>query len=174
MDYLTSCMTRWVHTYAKDFVCVHTYIHTYIHRVLCACMYVSKCLSNTIGSMDGLFDFVHDAVSIVHMLKISCVCVHVCVYRVLRTYMWGVVFLARDAARDTPILTIIEGHFQIFQRFSSCKLVLKTVESSFAALNYSEIASTYTHMIYKKHIYTYANILGWIFPCVCMYVCMFV
>jgi hypothetical protein len=31
---------------------------------------------------------------------------------------------------------IIEGQFQAFQRFSSSKLVLKTVESCFVALNY--------------------------------------
>jgi hypothetical protein len=36
----------------------------------------------------------------------------------------------------TAILTIIEGQFQVFQRFTSSILVLKTVESRFAALNY--------------------------------------
>jgi hypothetical protein len=37
---------------------------------------------------------------------------------------------------------IIEGQFQVFQRFSSSKLVLKTVESCFSALNYYENGST--------------------------------
>jgi hypothetical protein len=36
----------------------------------------------------------------------------------------------------TAIPIIIEGQFQVFQRFSSSKLVLKTVESCFVALNY--------------------------------------
>ncbi len=36
----------------------------------------------------------------------------------------------------TAIPIIIEGQFQVFQRFSSSKLVLKAVESCFAALNY--------------------------------------
>jgi hypothetical protein len=36
----------------------------------------------------------------------------------------------------TAIPIIIEGQFQAFQRFSSSKLVLKTVESCFVALNY--------------------------------------
>jgi hypothetical protein len=31
---------------------------------------------------------------------------------------------------------IIEGRFQVFQRFSSSNLVLKTIESCFMALNY--------------------------------------
>ncbi len=36
----------------------------------------------------------------------------------------------------TAIPIIIEGRFQLFQRFSSSKLVPKTVESCFVALNY--------------------------------------
>ncbi len=36
------------------------------------------------------------------------------------------------------IRNIIEGPFQIFQRFPSSKLVLKTVESHFETLNYCE------------------------------------
>jgi hypothetical protein len=37
---------------------------------------------------------------------------------------------------------IIEGRFQVFQRFSSGKLVLKAVESCFMALNYYGNGST--------------------------------
>jgi hypothetical protein len=37
---------------------------------------------------------------------------------------------------STAIPIIFEGRFQVFQRFSSNKLVLKTVESCFVALNY--------------------------------------
>ncbi len=40
----------------------------------------------------------------------------------------------------TAILIIIEGRFQAFQRFSSSKLVLKTVVSRFVTLNYYEMA----------------------------------
>ncbi len=36
----------------------------------------------------------------------------------------------------TAIPIIIEGQFQVFQRFSGSKLVPKTVESCFVALNY--------------------------------------
>jgi hypothetical protein len=36
----------------------------------------------------------------------------------------------------TAIPIIIEGRFQVFQRFSTSKLVLKAVESCFVALNY--------------------------------------
>ncbi len=42
----------------------------------------------------------------------------------------------------TAILVITEGQFQVFQRFSSYKLVLKTVESCLAALNYHENGSS--------------------------------
>ncbi len=38
--------------------------------------------------------------------------------------------------QHAAILIIIEGLFQDFQRFSSSKLALKTVESCFVALNY--------------------------------------
>ncbi len=43
---------------------------------------------------------------------------------------------------------IIEGQFQVFQRFSSSTLVLKTVESCFVALNYYENGSM-VHCIVK-------------------------
>jgi hypothetical protein len=54
-------------------------------------------------------------------------------------------------AHPTALLTKIEGENQVFQRFSSSKLVLKTVESRFAALDYYEngsidIKKTRTHM----------------------------
>ncbi len=42
----------------------------------------------------------------------------------------------------TAIPIIIEGQFQIFQRFSRSKLVLKAVESCFMALNYYGNGST--------------------------------
>jgi hypothetical protein len=42
----------------------------------------------------------------------------------------------------TAIPMIIEGQFQVFQRFSSSKPVLKTVESCFVALNYDGNGST--------------------------------
>ena len=45
------------------------------------------------------------------------------------------------SACHTAILIIIEGHFQVFQRFSSSKLVLKTVGSRCMGLNYYENGS---------------------------------
>jgi hypothetical protein len=44
-------------------------------------------------------------------------------------------------AGSTAIPIIIEGQLQDFQRFSSSKLVLQTVESCFVALNYYENGS---------------------------------
>jgi hypothetical protein len=45
----------------------------------------------------------------------------------------------------------IEGQFQVFQRVSSSKVVLKTVESCFLALKYYEDGSMYDHKL--KHYY---------------------
>jgi hypothetical protein len=52
------------------------------------------------------------------------------------------VFSIQGCSRLTAIPIIIEGQFQAFQRFSSSKLVLKTVENRSTALNYYGIAST--------------------------------
>jgi hypothetical protein len=63
----------------------------------------------------------------------------------------------------TAILIIIDCQFQAFQRFSSSKLVLKTVESCFAALNYYQNGSirymftctyTQTNTYTQIHAYT--------------------
>ncbi len=53
----------------------------------------------------------------------------------------------------TAILMIFEGQFQVFQRFSSSKLVLKTVESCFAGLNYYENGSTYAGITSLMYVY---------------------
>jgi hypothetical protein len=86
------------------------------------------------------------------------VCVYVrtimyeCIYVVLyvsvyvRTIMYEciyvVLYVSVYVRTVTAIPIIIEGRFQGFQRFSSSKLVLKTVESCFAALNYYGNGST--------------------------------
>jgi hypothetical protein len=56
----------------------------------------------------------------------------------------------------TAIPIIIEGRFQAFQRFSSSKLVLKTVESCFMALNYYGNGSTFTYLV-DTCTYTYIH-----------------
>jgi hypothetical protein len=53
----------------------------------------------------------------------------------------GVIRKTRAQNTRTAILMIIEGQFQAFQQFSSSKLVLKSVESCFVALNYYENGS---------------------------------
>ncbi len=68
----------------------------------------------------------------------------------------------RHSLSFTAILIIFEGQFQAFQRFPSTKLVLKTVESRFAALNYYENGSTWTkrqrHVILiRTYIHTYIH-----------------
>jgi hypothetical protein len=51
------------------------------------------------------------------------------------------IFIQLDMIICNAILFIIEGRFQVFERFSSGKLVQKTVGSRFAALNYCESGS---------------------------------
>jgi len=50
-------------------------------------------------------------------------------------------------AATAAIPIIIEGLLQVVQRFSSSKLVLKTVESCFMALNYHENGSSMIYAI---------------------------
>jgi hypothetical protein len=65
--------------------------------------------------------------------------------RVLRNALPGL-SVGRDTyfavCRNTAIPIIIEGRFQVFQKISSSKMVLKTVESCFVALNYYGNGST--------------------------------
>jgi hypothetical protein len=61
------------------------------------------------------------------------------------------------SCKHTAILIITEGQFQVFQRFSSSKLVLKTVESCFVALNYYGNGST--KRPFKIRLYTCTVIL---------------
>ncbi len=70
----------------------------------------------------------------------TCVCMCACD---LMTDLAG----STSACSGTAIPIIIEGLFQAFQRFSSSKLVLKTVESCFVALNYYGNGSTYVHSL---------------------------
>jgi hypothetical protein len=66
-----------------------------------------------------------------------CVCVCVCVYVCVCMYVFAIPRGPCRCESDvTAIPIMIEGRFQVFQRFSSSKLVLKTVKSCFAALNY--------------------------------------
>jgi hypothetical protein len=55
-----------------------------------------------------------------------------------RTYVCANTCVHMRTLKTTTItiLTIFECQFQVFQRFSSSKLVLKTVESCFATLKY--------------------------------------
>ncbi len=63
------------------------------------------------------------------------------------------------ASGSTAIPIIIEGSFQVFQRFSSSKLVLKTVESCFVALNYygngSSIFESFMYMRANSHLHLF-------------------
>jgi hypothetical protein len=87
-------------------------------------------------------------------------------YMCLFIYMFMFVLLASHTV-CTAIPIIIEGRFQVFQRFSSSKLVLKTVESCFMALNCYGNGSM---SVFVAGIARRVNV----HLCLCMYECMFV
>jgi hypothetical protein len=72
----------------------------------------------------------------------------------------------------TAISTIFEGRFQVFQRFSRSKLVLKTVKSRFVALNYYGNGSMEHHYLLAGE-YTIPVCVR-ACECVSMYVCIYV
>jgi hypothetical protein len=100
-----------------------------------ACMYVSI-------SSDGIVVHLCD-VRVAHKVCSACPDVRAC----LRS--------RNQESRRTAILTIIEGQFQVFQRFSSSKLILQTVESCFGALNYHENAGSDSITMCHEYIYIY-------------------
>ena len=51
-------------------------------------------------------------------------------------------------------IPMVEGHFQVFQLFSTSKQVVKPVRNSFAALNYHKNARMTTVMI---HVYFHCD-----------------
>jgi hypothetical protein len=66
-------------------------------------------------------------------------CVFTYTHKYIHTYIHTMCMYACNhisTSVGTAILIIIEGRFQVFQRFPSSKLELKTVESCFVALNY--------------------------------------
>ncbi len=79
-------------------------------------------------------------------------CMYMCVYAydIFQTLLLFVVKIP-SSSEHTAIPMIIEGELQDFQRFSSSKLVLKTVESCFVALNYYGNDSMHMH----RHIRMY-------------------
>jgi hypothetical protein len=82
--------------------------------------------------------------------------------------------------RTTAILIMTEGQFQIFQRFPSSNLVLKAVESRFAALNYYENGSTTCRIrktppypcAYGCHTATFVRVCVRVLLCMCRFICM--
>ncbi len=67
----------------------------------------------------------------------------------------------------SDILIIIEGQFQAFQRLSSSKLLLQTVESCFAALNSYKNGSSDK---LESAMETAESLLVFFFVHVCMYI----
>jgi hypothetical protein len=91
----------------------------------------------------------------IHVLVCMQVCIHVYIYTQICMYICVshpcacmCMVCKNKTCREAPtaILIIIEGQFQVFQRFSSSKLVLRTVDSRFTALNHYENGSMYTCM----------------------------
>ncbi len=136
------CIQTYMHTYIQGvfwdwdsggFAKIVAYKHTYIHTY-------REC-SGT-GTAAALQRLLHLGSSLPFspesFLRFATCCSSIsCVSSYAYTY---------TCILHTAILIIIEGQFQAFQRVSSSKLVLKTVESCFVALNYYENGSTHTFM----------------------------
>ncbi len=120
---------------------IHTYIFTHAHI---------PCLSQA-HMHTYIHTCIHAYIVHIHMqtfLKCTCslfilrICVHICI------------FLSGISFGITAIPIIIEGRFQNFQRFSSSKLILITVESSFLALNYYGNGIMESILIFHIHMHT--------------------
>ncbi len=88
------------------------------------------------------------------------VCMYVCMYICV-------------CISPTAILIIIEGQFQVFQRFFRRKLVLRTVESCLVALNHYENGSrrnTYTYI--HIYIHTYIPFFLHTYLYICVKICV--
>ncbi len=66
----------------------------------------------------------------------------------------------------TTLLIIIEGQFEVFQRFPSSKLVLKTFKSYFMALDYYMNGSTNVCSLILAHIH-YTRMYMYIYTHMC-------
>ncbi len=101
--------------------CVYAYV-----SCMCVCTYVCMCVC-----MYGRYIADIEAETTKRCILEVCICIHfmyVCMHICMHTaYLWVIY---------TAIPIIIEGQFQVFQRFSSSELVLKAVESCFVALDY--------------------------------------
>ncbi len=106
----------------------HTWMHMYI-----ACVYTHV----------HTYQFTRVVASVTHNI-VNCMCTHVPA-QLRHPYIHMITHTAM------PI--IIEGRFQVFQQFSSSKLVLKTVESCFVALNYYGNGSTFVYECVCTHIH---------------------
>ncbi len=85
-----------------------------LYEYMCVCMYVCMYVCRQEWHCDGYrFSLYHDGIA------------RLFTRQYVDMYAWPC----------TAILKIIQAQFQIFPGFLSCKLVLKTVKSRFAALN---------------------------------------
>jgi hypothetical protein len=117
-------------------ICIHKCPQTHL------CGYVAHARADFIFAQQ--FQFYSGLVSWNNygMLTCSDVCVSWCMYLCMYMHvcMWYCVYVWMCSCvytcTNTAIPIIIEGRFQVIQRFFSSKLVLKTVESCFVALNY--------------------------------------
>ncbi len=113
-------------------LCMYVYASVCVCVCVCVCMYVCVCV----------FVCMYVCICI-------CVCLCVCVSFFQNIYACASMCVCVcGALYDTAILIIIEGQFQVSQRFSSSNLVLKTVESCFMALNYYENGSSTNHNVH--------------------------
>jgi hypothetical protein len=116
---------------------------------ICMCVYsICKHVYVYIHTFHAILDGWYHAPRLIFILKVLKAYVRVCLCLCVST------FESRSSMAyyfTTAILIIFEGRFQVFQRFCSSKLVPKTVESRFVALNYYEnVSFILLHIIFNS------------------------
>ena len=194
--YVCACMYMYV-TYKENtciWLCMYNvydcmYMYTYLCTNMYLCTYTYICASHTICIFIYIYIYMHTCIhAYIHTYNVyDCVISasmqkHVHVKHIFtqtdthikptrtRTYACTSRLYA-----DTAILRIIGGRFQVFQRFPSSKLVLKTVESCFVALNYHGNGSIYVYsrtciLTYTQHVYTHTYSCTYTFTCIHTYI----
>jgi hypothetical protein len=129
------------------YACFHKYKHKYTQTDISA-------------SVHDIYIYIYIYIYIQAFMCINTPPKHTCVHVGMYTFMYVCAHILFETV-PTAILIIIGGLFQIFQRFSTSKLVLKTVKSRVAALNYYANGSI-------------RRISSNLCVCACMYVCVYV
>ncbi len=130
----------YIYTHTHPWSCVCMRVRVHLPRILCAHVHRSQvylCVYYVADNKKCIDVYLHMILcACTYSMSFRvCLCVYVCVC------LCASPLCHHSMMKCTAILIIIERQFHVFQRFSSSKLVLKTVESCCAVLNLYENCS---------------------------------